>query len=105
VKRIFLPLFIFGILLFSGLALGRIGGGDVAFKPQKTKPVTFSHDFHVKDLGLTCHKCHPSLYVTREKDKSVTMAAMAQGKSCGSCHNGKEAFPVSAKDKCSRCHQ
>jgi c(7)-type cytochrome triheme protein len=84
VKRIFLPLFIFGILLFSGLALGRIGGGNIAFKPQKAKPLTFSHDSPVEDLGFACQKCYPSLYVTKEKAKSVTMAAIGRGKSCGS---------------------
>ncbi len=57
-RKIFLLLFILGILFLSGIALGRIGGGDIVFTPQKAEPVTFSHDFHVEDLGLTCQKCH-----------------------------------------------
>ena len=104
-RRILFLFLLCGTFLFAGLALGRIGGGDVIFKPQKAKEVIFSHDYHVKDLGLTCQKCHPSLFVTREKDKRVSMAVMARGKSCGACHNGKGAFSVSAKDKCSACHQ
>lgn len=104
-KRILFLSLVCMTLFFTGLAIGRIGGGDIIFKPQKAKEVIFSHDFHFKDAGLTCQKCHPSLYVTRQKDKPVTMAAMTQGKSCGSCHNGKEAFSVSAKDQCLKCHK
>ncbi len=104
-KRILFLLFLGGLFLFTGLAVARIGGGDITFKPEKAKEVIFSHDFHVKDLGLACQKCHPGLYLTKEKDKPVTMAAMAQGKSCGACHNGKGAFSVSVKDQCSKCHR
>ena len=91
------------VFLFSGIALGRIGGGDITFASKKAKGVVFSHDFHVKDLGLTCQKCHSGLYITKEKDKPVTMAEMNQGKSCGACHNGKGAF--NSKGNCSKCHK
>jgi len=94
---------IFVIFFLTSAALARVGGGDIIFTPEKGGAVTFSHDFHVKDLGLTCQKCHPSLYVTKEKDKPVTMAQMNQGKSCGACHNGKDAF--STKGNCSKCHK
>ena len=102
-KRILFFSSIILFFLFSSLALGRIGGGDIVFTPKKAKGVVFTHDLHVKDLGLTCQKCHPSLYVTKEKDKPVTMAEMNQGRSCGACHNGKEAFI--ATGSCSKCHK
>jgi c(7)-type cytochrome triheme protein len=105
VKRISFLLFFCAVFLFAPLASGRIGGGDILFMPPKAKPVTFSHDFHVKDLELACQKCHPVPYVTAEKSKPLTMAAMAKGKSCGVCHDGKGAFSVNKKDDCSRCHQ
>ncbi len=104
-KRVLFLFLLSGAFLLGGTAIARIGGGDIVFKPQKAKEVVFSHDFHVKDLGLACQRCHPAPYVTREKDKPVTMAAMAQGKSCGTCHNGKEAFSVKAKNSCSKCHR
>ena len=91
------------VLLCSTIALGRIGGGDIGFAPKKTKKVVFSHDFHVKEVGSTCQMCHPVLYITKEKDKSSTMAEMNQGKSCGACHNGKVAFTT--KGNCSKCHK
>ncbi len=103
-KRISFVLFFCPVFLFASFASGRIGGGDILFLPQKTKPVTFSHDFHVKDLGLACQKCHPAPYITVQKSKPATMAEMARGKSCGTCHDGKSAFPVNKKDECSRCH-
>jgi c(7)-type cytochrome triheme protein len=102
-KRVSILLSLIAVLLISGMAWGRIGGGDIVFKPEKGKGVTFSHDFHVKDLGLTCQKCHPSLFTTKERDKPVKMAEMYQGKSCGACHNGKDAF--AAKGNCSKCHK
>jgi len=102
-KKILFLLSLLGVFLFTGIALGRIGGGDIVFSPQKAKKVTFSHDFHVKDLDLACQKCHPGLYITKEKDKPVTMAEMNQGKSCGACHNGKRAF--TSKGNCSKCHK
>ena len=91
------------ILLMTSVVLARVGGGDVVFTPKKGKGITFSHDFHVKDVDLSCQKCHPGLYITKEKDKPVTMAEMYQGKSCGACHNGKDAF--TAKGNCSKCHR
>ena len=104
-KRISFLFFFCAAFLFVSLASGRIGGGDILFIPKNAKPVTFSHDFHVKDLGLACQKCHPVPYITAEKSKPVSMAEMAKGKSCGVCHDGKGAFFINKKDDCSRCHQ
>jgi c(7)-type cytochrome triheme protein len=102
-KKIFFVSYLIIVFLFSGIALGRIGGGDIVFTPEKAKGVKFSHDFHAKDLGIPCQKCHPSLFTTKEKDKPVKMVEMYQGRSCGACHNGKEAF--AAKGNCSKCHK
>ncbi|MGQ9647043.1 MAG: cytochrome c3 family protein [Thermodesulfobacteriota bacterium] len=103
IKNVLFLLSLLGVFLFSGIALGRIGGGDISFATKKAKGVVFSHDFHVAELGLTCQRCHPNPYITREKDKRVTMAEMNQGKSCGTCHNGKEAF--TSRGNCSKCHK
>ncbi len=102
-KRVWVISSLILLLLFTGMAIGRVGGGDITYSPKKAKSVVFSHDFHSKELGLACQKCHPNLYVTKEKDKSVTMTEMNQGKSCGVCHNGKEAF--TSKGNCSKCHK
>ncbi len=102
-KRVFFVLSLITGFLFSGIALGRIGGGDIAFTPNKVKEVNFSHDDHVGSIGLKCTECHDNLYITKEKYKKVTMAQMQKGQSCGACHNGKRAFDVKAN--CNNCHK
>ena len=81
----------------------RVGGGDVTFEVKKAGNVTFSHDSHVGGVGLKCTDCHDSIYVTKAKHKTASMAQMRKGKSCGVCHNGKKAFDVKAD--CNKCHK
>ena len=71
---------------------------DVIMKVKETGPVTFSHKKHLKENN--CGVCHPKIYDMAAK-KPVTMAQMEKGKSCGACHNGKEAFKI---DECAKCH-
>jgi len=73
---------------------------DVVYQVKETGPTPFSHSAHLKKLQ-DCSVCHTKLYKTG-KNPTVTMAEMEQGKSCGFCHNGKQAFKV---DQCSRCHK
>ena len=104
-KKVFSVSSVIVVFLFSSIALGRIGGGDIVFTPNKVKEVNFSHDDHVGSIGLKCTDCHDALYVTKEKHKHVTMAQMQKGQSCGACHNGKKAFDVKAKANCANCHK
>jgi c(7)-type cytochrome triheme protein len=92
-------------LVFVSLGIARIGGGDVMFKGGNAGEVTFRHDSHSMDTGFKCTDCHDSLYITKEKDKRVSMAQMEKGKSCGACHNGKKAFDVKLKSYCNNCHK
>lgn len=93
------------LLLLLGLtAVGRIGGGEITFKVKGARSVVFSHDSHVAAYELRCTSCHDSLFLTRAKHRKVTMREMAQGKACGACHNGKQAFSVKDKNQCSTCH-
>jgi c(7)-type cytochrome triheme protein len=101
-KRVLAVIFL--VLFFAPLGLSRVGGGDVLFSLKKGGDVTFSHENHVAGVSLSCTACHPSPYVTTEKHVRVTMAQMQTGKSCGACHNGKEAFSVKVKADCNRCH-
>ena len=84
-------------------AFAVVGGGDLTIKGGKAGNVVFSHDAHVSKVGLNCKDCHSKLYLDTKRHKKVTMKQMQQGKSCGSCHNGKEAFSV--KGQCSKCHR
>lgn len=69
----------------------------------KSKPVNdavFSHDFHVQ--AYKCGDCHTKKYDYRQGSRKATMADMAKGKSCGSCHDGKTAF--ASTGDCNKCH-
>lgn len=93
------------VLLFvSSLAFARIGGGEITLKTP-AGDVIFSHENHVKGVGLKCTSCHDKLFTNTAQHKKVTMAQMEKGKSCGACHNGKVAFSVKDKESCSNCHQ
>jgi c(7)-type cytochrome triheme protein len=92
-------------LIFISLGAAKTGGGDIPFKGGSAGEVMFRHDSHSMDAGFKCTDCHDSLYVTKQKDKRVSMAQMQKGKSCGACHNGEKAFGVNVKSDCSNCHK
>ncbi|MBJ6727556.1 cytochrome c3 family protein [Geomesophilobacter sediminis] len=73
---------------------------DINFKFAGISPVTFSHDYHLKKYK--CQDCHTKLFPYNTATK-FTMNDMAQGKSCGGCHNGKAAFTTTGA--CYKCHQ
>ncbi|MBU5637232.1 cytochrome c3 family protein [Geomonas sp. Red69] len=87
---------------------GNCGKCHAGMKPReitwKAKGVTdakFSHDFHLE--AFTCKDCHTKLFAFKAGAKHFTMADMQKGKSCGGCHNGKEAFTVAGD--CNKCHK
>lgn len=90
------------LVLAAGLALAKVGGGDISFEMKAAGKVVFSHERHVAVAGLACTDCHAALFATKEKRKQTNMAQMRKGRSCGACHNGAKAFSV--KSDCGRCH-
>ncbi|MEI7817691.1 MAG: cytochrome c3 family protein [Desulfuromonadales bacterium] len=72
---------------------------EIIYKVKSTGPTGFSHTSHLT-VSADCGTCHPTIFAAGP-NKRFTMAAMGQGKSCGACHNGKNAFGV---DKCVTCH-
>lgn len=75
---------------------------DINYSVKGLGTTVFSHSVHTGNYGLGCKECHNGTVITG-KGKAVTMAAMEKGRTCGSCHNGKMAFAVSAN--CDRCHK
>jgi c(7)-type cytochrome triheme protein len=61
--------------------------------------VPFNHGTHTMDID--CATCHPSVFTDKLGERRSTMMEMAEGKSCGACHN-KVAFKLA---DCIRCHQ
>lgn len=72
---------------------------EITYQVKETGPTRFSHNTHL--AVAECKACHPQPYAPNQKNRRVGMTAMAQGKSCGMCHNAKQAFSVK---ECSKCH-
>lgn len=70
---------------------------EISFKGTGAK---FSHKFHIGIMG--CTDCHDKTYIPGPGNKRFSMEEMEQGKSCGTCHDGKSAFNVTGN--CQKCH-
>ena len=89
------------------MAVGECSKCHVGFKPGiitfKTEggEAKFSHPFHLE--MFKCADCHTKIFAFKAGAKHFTMDEMEKGNSCGTCHNGKEAFSV--KGDCEKCHK
>ena len=72
---------------------------EITYQVKETGPTHFSHKSHLS--VAECGSCHPKLYAPKQKNRRAGMAAMGTGKSCGACHNSKQAFSVK---ECMKCH-
>lgn len=67
---------------------------------------SFDHKFHTMEVELECDSCHDDLFEmesgTATANGDFTMAAFKEGKYCGACHNGDDAFDSSSQ--CESCH-
>jgi c(7)-type cytochrome triheme protein len=99
----------------SGVSCGGCHDGKTAFtvtgtctKCHAVKDISFdadalfSHNFHL-GMGYQCGNCHSKLFIAGPNSKRYLMKDMANGLSCGGCHNGKDAFSV--RVDCSKCHK
>ena len=71
-----------------------VGAGDLP-------PARFAHWVHRS--RYQCKACHMELYVPQAGANVVTMKMIADGQSCGTCHDGKTAFDAGISN-CERCH-
>jgi len=93
------------VLLFATTsAVAVVGGGEIVFPAEGVTSVLFSHEFHVNKAKKRCSECHYGLYTNRAQNKTVGMANMQKGKSCGACHDGAKAFSVKDNKHCVTCH-
>src|SRR6185295_15786274 len=94
-----------GLTLSIGNVLAVPTGKTVEFASPRGK-VIFDGKVHA-DKGLKCADCHtkPKLFEMKKGGDKMTMAAMNEGKFCGTCHDGKKAFSVKAPASCVKCHQ
>ena len=80
---------------------------DMMYFNKPVKSVEFSHQGHI-DMGLECEQCHNEngfqmrAGAAEEHPEKFTMQALYDGKYCGSCHNGDDAF--ASNTRCTVCH-
>ncbi len=97
---------VFCSALFAGVtAAASTGGGDLTWKPQNAKPVTFSHEQHVNVKELKCSACHNHTFQMGKDEDKMDMSKINKGLFCGHCHNGGKAFDVKDPANCIRCHK
>lgn len=65
------------------------------------KMAIFRHS--TKMAKLECTECHDKLFLTGKQHEKREMEQLVEGKSCGTCHNGRKAFSVTAH--CKNCHR
>jgi c(7)-type cytochrome triheme protein len=66
--------------------------------------VVFSHESHFAAAGNRCTACHPQPFHMLKPVHHVSHREMNVGGSCGSCHDGKQAFGVRDPESCGLCH-
>jgi c(7)-type cytochrome triheme protein len=74
---------------------------EITFAAKGITPAIFSHAVHV--AAYPCKDCHTKIFPFKTVVGKATMADMEKGKSCGTCHNGKDAF--SSSGDCGICHK
>ena len=66
--------------------------------------VVFSHQSHFALAGGRCTACHPRLFKMLSPSPIPHHGEMNAGGSCGSCHDGRQAFSVTDAAGCQTCH-
>ena len=80
---------------------------DLMYFNKPVKSVVFSHSAHL-EMGLECENCHNEngfemrAGAAEENEAAFTMQALYDGKYCGTCHNGDDAF--ASNTRCTVCH-
>lgn len=99
-----------GLLLFiPGAAQVKIPPDFTLEKGQDSPgPVVFSHEGH-KTKVEKCTACHVKIFKMKKgQSGAITLAALQEGKFCGTCHDGKTQVAgtvVFAIDACDKCHK
>lgn len=100
-----------GSFLLTSLAAATEGYDAKKFGPKSpiimAEPINviFNHRVHTEEIGLECAACHGDLFAMQRgvtPKTAQTMKALAEGKSCGACHDGETAF--AANTRCNACH-
>ncbi len=76
-------------------------GTAAGMNTEALPAATFPHWVH--RIRYRCSACHMELFEPRNGANRVTMRDIADGRRCGACHDGRNAFPATV-GTCQRCH-
>lgn len=96
---------IIAALIIPAVAIAKIGGGDVKYKPKNAGTVVFRHEYHVTLKGQKCTNCHFQPFQMTAGTYKMNMQMLTKGEFCGKCHNGKVAFDLRSQESCEKCHE
>ena len=88
----------------STAALATTGGGNITFTPANIEPVHFSHDYHLKTVGIKCMACHFQKFSKSGGGYQMVRGKMTKRDFCSHCHNGLKGFDADSEKNCKRCH-
>ncbi len=93
------------VVLYAGIGTVYAvpSGKTISFAGKGAGDVVFDGRNHA-DRGAKCATCHPGLFKMKKGASPMTMRDMESGRSCGSCHNGRQAFAVNESSNCAKCH-
>ncbi|MES0327226.1 MAG: c(7)-type cytochrome triheme domain-containing protein [Gammaproteobacteria bacterium] len=90
----------------SAAAVDDIVYGDIIFDGEKPARMGLAAPFfpHWKHrIRYRCSVCHEKIFKMKRGANKMSLDLLKQGKFCGECHNGKEAFGIGFIT-CNRCH-
>jgi len=64
--------------------------------------VLYPHWLH--RIMYDCKVCHNGIFKMKRWENDLSQENIANGKLCGACHNGTEAFAATDQSNCNRCH-
>ena len=91
------------VVVFAGSGFAVSPGKTVEYEGGSAGKIILDGKVHA-DKGLKCADCHPKIFPMKKGTK-MTMAEINDGKYCGVCHNGQQAFKSSDQANCEKCHK
>ncbi|HUJ16854.1 MAG TPA: c(7)-type cytochrome triheme domain-containing protein [Nitrospirota bacterium] len=105
-RRAFSACLVVALVLLPLFVQGKVGGGDVEYKPKGAGHVLFQHEYHVNLKGAKCNNCHYKPFsMSGGGSYKMDMKMLTKGDFCGLCHDGKKAFDLKSPRNCKRCHR
>jgi len=103
-QRLLIRVLTAAIAFQAAAAFAASGGGDITFTPKNSNRVVFSHDYHLKTIGIKCMACHVQKFSKTGSGYQMAREKITKSDFCRHCHNGLKGFDTQSDKNCIRCH-